>query len=45
MVFDQSEEEKSKLLKHKFYIYRDVIRAMKALNNVAEMTSTLFNKR
>ena len=45
VVFDQGEDEKSKLEKHKFFIYRDIIRGIKQLNSISENTSVLFHKR
>lgn len=44
-MFDNNFEEKSKLEKHKFQIYRDIIRAFDQLNNVADNALIFFNKR
>ena len=45
VVFDQGEDEKSKIQKHKYFVYRDIIRSMKQLNSISENTSFLFHKR
>lgn len=44
-MFDNSNEEKTRLEKHKFYIYRDIIRAFQQLNMVADNALVFFNQR
>ncbi|CDW85372.1 UNKNOWN [Stylonychia lemnae] len=43
--FNNEEEEKKKIIQHKFYIYRDCIRAIRQLYEVADDTTIIFNKK
>eukprot|EP00347_Sterkiella_histriomuscorum_P007582 403348366 len=45
MSFNTEEVEKKKLIQHKFYIYRDCIRAMRQLQAVADDNSIVFRKK
>ena len=45
VVYDQNEDEKVKLERHKFYIYRDIYRGMQEINNIAESTSMIIAKK
>ena len=41
-VYDQGEEERKKITRHKFYIYRDLTRAMEQLINIGESKQVIF---
>ena len=43
--FNHEEEEKKKMIQHKFYIYRDSIRAMKQLMYVADDSSIVLERK